>query len=461
MADEVGSLPWWIRKLEKQLNATLAAKQLYDEYYEGNHRLQFATPKFRSAFGSLFSAFADNWCDLVVDAVEERLNIEGFRLGGNDVAGNRKAWDIWQANQLDADSQIAHTEALIHGESHLLVWAGEDERYPSITVESPLQVAVANVPGSRRKRAAAIKRWCDDEGFELLTLYLPDEIYKFRSVRKLTSGGPSDNPRRWVERVVDNEPWPLPNPLGTVPMVPLVNRPRLLHSGQSEIKRVIPLQDAVNKMVTDMLVASEFGAAPQRWATGMELPKDPETGKPLETFEHLINRVWTSSKPESRFGQFTQTDLNVFVSAIEMLVQHIASQTRTPPHYFALTGQFPSGDSIKSAETGLVAKVRRKMRHLGEGWEEGMSIGFAVIGDQKRASVRGAEIAWADPESRSEAQHIDAVVKQKILGVPRQMLWRQAGYSPTEIDEMLEMLKTEPPMDEPVVPPTISETVRA
>jgi hypothetical protein len=71
-----------------------------------------------------------------------------------------------------------------------------------------------------------------------------------------------------------------------------------------------------------------------------------------------------------RFGQFAQTDLTVFVKAVEMLVQHIASQTRTPPHYFALTGQFPSGDAIKSAETGLVAKVRRKMRPLRRGWEE-------------------------------------------------------------------------------------------
>ncbi len=67
-----------------------------------------------------------------------------------------------------------------------------------------------------------------------------------------------------------------------------------------------------------------------------------------------------------------------FVTGVEMLVQHIASQTKTPPHYFYLSGQFPSGESIKSAETGLVAKVLRKQRYFGEGWEEVVRLGFKV-----------------------------------------------------------------------------------
>jgi hypothetical protein len=80
----------------------------------------------------------------------------------------------------------------------------------------------------------------------------------------------------------------------------------------------------------------------------------------------MIDRMWTSGDPET-VRPVRADRPGVFVKAVEMLVQHIASQTRTPPHYFALTGQFPSGDAIKSAETGLVAKVRRKMVHFGEG----------------------------------------------------------------------------------------------
>jgi hypothetical protein len=325
-------------------------------------------------------------------------------------------------------------------------------------------VAVAMVAGSRRQRAAALKRWVDDDGYEQATLYLPTEIYKYRSRQKLQSSGQrmSTSVMRWVPREVASEQWPLPNPLGVVPVVPLENRPRLLRAGVSEIKRVVPLQDAVNKTVADMMVASEFGAAPQRWATGLEVPTDPVTGQALAVFNTMVDRMLTSGDPNSRFGQFTQTDLTVFVKAVEMLVQHIASQTRTPPHYFALTGQFPSGDAIKSAETGLVAKVQRKMVHFGEAWEEVMALAFAVDGDMKRAvAAQSSEIRWRDPESRSEAQHIDAVTKLKVLNVPDEILWRRAGFSPTEIDEMKKMIAAEPPADVPQVPPTLTETVRA
>lgn len=261
---------WWLRKLSRDLADRQPRLKRYDDYYEGTHPLGFATPKFREAFGGLFKEFADNWCDLVVDAVRERLKVTGFRLG-KDTSGDARAWRIWQANALDAESQIGFTEALIAAEAYMLVWWGEDDT-PAITVEHPSEVIVAHAAGSRRQRSAALKRWLGDDGHEYATLYLPDALYKFRSRSPRSTGGIT--PVQWEEREVGNEAWPLPNPLGVVPMVPIVNRPRLLKPGASEIKKVIPIQDGVNKLVADMLVASEFGAAPQRWATGIDVPTD-------------------------------------------------------------------------------------------------------------------------------------------------------------------------------------------
>lgn len=461
-----GSPLWWLRKLGKQLDDRKKELQRYDDYYEGKHPLAFATIKFETAFGDLFKGFSDNWCELVVDAVAERLKVEGFRT--NDKAGNRKAWGYWQANNLDSDSLLAFNTALVQSEAYTLIWADPDTEAPVITVESPTQVAVAMEAGSRRKRTAAVKRWVDDDGYQLATVYLPDEVYKYRSRRPVTGFGGqyyAGEPQLWVDRPArGSEPWPLPNPLGLVPVVPLVNRPRLLKCGVSEIKRVMPLQDAVNKMVEDMLVASEFGAAPQRWATGLEVPVDPITKKPLDVFEHMINRLWTNKKAEGKFGQFDQTDLTIFVKAIEMLVQHIASQTRTPPHYFALSGQFPSGESIKSAETGLVAKVGQKMVHFGESLEETIRISFLVDGDTKRASFSGMETIWGDPESRSEAEHVDAVLKKKALGVPDEQLWEDVGYSPQQIEAFKQMRADAPrpvlPMPVSVIDPATGQPVQ-
>jgi len=454
----------WLAKLDKQLNRSQRALSIYDDYYEGRHPLAFATPKFRDAFGIAFREFADNWCDLVVDAVEERLNVEGFRLGAN-TEGDKRAWKIWQANQLDAESQLAHTEALINGRSYVLVWDGDTPGVPSITVEHPTEMVCATAAGNRRIRTAALKRWLDDSGYIFATLYLPDGIYKFRSRAKLpTNRISSVSNTRWVPRELSSEVWPLPNPLGVVPVVPLHNRPRLLQPGVSEIAKVIPIQNAINKLVMDMIVASEFGAAPQRWATGLEVPKDPITGQPQEVFKTMLDRLWTTKNKDVRFGEFGATDLTNFTKGIELLVQHIASQTRTPPHYFYLSGQFPSGESIKSAETGLVAKTRRKMRHFGEGWEEVMRLSFLVIGDRRRASVTDSEVIWRDPESRSEAQHMDAVIKLKLLNIPDEILWERAGMSPQEIGRM-QLLRAEAVASGeapagPPVEPTITEAIR-
>jgi Phage portal protein, SPP1 Gp6-like len=420
-----------LRELDHLLDVRQHALAHLSDYYEGEQRLAYSSDRWRRAFGGLFRDFADNWCSLVVDAVEERLNVTGFRFG-ND-SGDADAWHIWQHNNLDADSQIAHTDSLVYGESYALVWADANGR-AKIDVESPEQTIVTYAPGSRRQRSAGLKRWQHDEDHVYATLYMPDALWKFVARSKGS----------WTAREEPGEQWPLPNPLGVVPIVPLVNRPRLrvrrnaVTQGVSEIAQVIPVQDAINKIVLDMLVASEFGSFRQRWVTGMEIPRDPETNQPVEPFKAAVDRLWMSENPATKFGEFNQTDLSPYVSSVEMLVQHVASQTRTPPHYFYLSGRFPSGESIKSAETGLVAKARRKMRHLSEAWEEVMRLAFAVE-DDERADFTEAETIWADPESRTEGEHTDATLKKRALGVPLQQLWIDLGYSPQEIARFKEM----------------------
>lgn len=150
----------------------------YSEYYEGEQSLVYATEKWRRAFGGLFQTFADNWCALVVDAVEERLNVEGFRFG--DPTGDADAWEIWQRNGMDADSELCHIDALIYGVAYALVWYGDDDQ-ATIDVESPTQTIVSYVPGDRRERAAGLKRWGGEDGYTYATLYMPDYLWKFRA----------------------------------------------------------------------------------------------------------------------------------------------------------------------------------------------------------------------------------------------------------------------------------------
>lgn len=421
--DDAQSPLGMVKFLEQELTGRQVLLQRLQDYHDGKHRLAFTSQKFRDAFGGMFSSFADNWMQLVVDAVEERLNVEGFRYGA-DPKSDKDAWLIWQANGLDADSQLAHSEALIKGDSFAIVW-GDDEGNPKVSIESPRDVIVAYAPGNRKKRVAALKRWRDDDGFHA-TLFTRDFVYKFDKDDRNVNG-------EWLPSQKRDEPWPLPNPLGVVPVVAITNRGSLTsHYGVSEFLNVIPQQDAINKLVADLLIASEFIAYPQRYVTGMEIPIDENTGRPVAPFNSALDKLLIAEDPAAKFGSLSAGDLSNYVTGIETLVQHVASQTRTPPHYFYLNGNFPSGDAIKSAETGLVAKTRRKMRFFGESWEEVMRLCFKVLNDP-RGDVTTTETVWADPEYRSEAELADALIKRAAIGVPQAQLWEDAGYSQTQI----------------------------
>ena len=74
-----------------------------------------------------------------------------------------------------------------------------------------------------------------------------------------------------------------------------------------------------------------------------------------------------------------------------------------------------------------------------------------------------AEVIWADFETRSEGQRVDALVKMATLGVPREVLWEKWGAStqeiarwkalpPPELPRLPQPVPPTPPTPEPAVP---------
>ena len=169
---ETRSPEWWLVNLYRRLITRQPQIALCEAYYDGRHPLSFTTSEYRQEFSSMLRGVSDNWMALVVDAVEERLHVEGFRMG-DQPAGDTEAWKVWQENCLDADSEMLHSTALQTGSAYAMVWFGQDER-PEITVEHPSQCFVAYESGSTRKRAAALKAWVDEwTGDVRANVYLP------------------------------------------------------------------------------------------------------------------------------------------------------------------------------------------------------------------------------------------------------------------------------------------------
>lgn len=486
----------WLTALEPRLAVRQPDIARFEAYYAGRHRLAFDSAPYREAFGEQLADFCTNWCGLVVDTPVERLAVIGFRFGQPEVEGpgeipghedesspldadtpapvadvstdanaaDEDAWDIWQANYLDAESVKAHTEAGKLGIAFLLVSPPGDDGIPRITVEHPSQMIVVVDPSNRRRRLAAMKRYTSVTGDAIAVIYTPEYIATFRSVPGLQSALQSGLllPSQVTIPAAMGGGLELvsqvPNPLGVVPVIPMENNPGLLTQGMSDLRPALSLNDAANKFFDDMIVASEFAAFPQRVLTGAEIPKDSE-GQPLPgtELEASMKRLWVVENDQARVSSLVAADLSNYVAAIDTAIQHLAAQTRTPPHYLLAKLANLSADALQAAETGLVSKVRRKQLDYGDSWEEAMRLAFGwralwraarddmggATLDAQRAVDMSAETIWMSPESRSPAVIADALVKKRAIGVPEITLWEEAGYTPRQIERMLEQRKQE------------------
>jgi hypothetical protein len=449
----------WLDLLERRLLERwlrpVTGMGVCDAYYEGDHNLAFATAKFREAFGTLFASIADNWCQIVVDSPVERMEVQGFRFGSTPGADNA-AWDIWQANGLDAESDLVHTEAVKLGEAYWLVEPGASpDDPPTITSEHPSQCIVATAAGNRRQRLAGLKRWVDDsDGHVYANVFLPDAVAKFRSVDPARAG------RRVQWRRREDDPGG-EHQLGEVPLIPVRNAPTMTRGGRSDLLVALPIQDALNKLLSDMLIGSEYQAFPQRVLLGVELPKDPITGEPTRAsqLQASQSRLWTFENEAAKVTQFDAANLDSYVNSRQHLVRGLTAKTRTPPHYVLGEIVNASGDALIAAESGLVAKTRKKLRPVGEAHEDAIRLGFRAMGDTERAKITDAEVIWRNPEFRNDAQAVDAAVKLKQLNLPDEVLWKRIGMSPQEINDAktLQLVNdvfapeqpTPPPADQP------------
>jgi hypothetical protein len=414
----------------KAILKALAARQdgyrLAADYYAGAHQLSFATAKFRSTFGSLFSAFADNLSAAVVDAVADRLQVTGFDVEGEGQAAGDDAWALWRQARLPRVAGQVHQEALTSGDAYLIVWPdaeGQVVFYPQAAASTTVTYD-ADHPG-RILRAA--KWWRTEDGRVRLTVYYPDRIEKYVTASKVSGGLPT-NPRTFLPFEVDGEAWPLANVYEQVPVFHFATNGPIGGFGTSELRDVIPLQNALNKAVMDMLVAMEFVAFRQRWATGLEVPTDPTTGKPSSVpFEPGVDRIWATAGENVRFGTFEASDLTQFLEVQREFRLEIARVSRTPVHYLLMQGQMPSGESLKTAEEPF---VRDRQLAFGDVWEAVMAFALRVQG---QALLSQLEALWEDPAPRAEKEHLESLKIKAELGVSENQIWTEMGYTEDQV----------------------------
>ena len=147
----VESLMQWI---QQQSDDRREDYEVARNYYNGEHDValtdrlkKFLPPRLQ---------FRDNFMNVVVDTLAERLKVLGFSI--ENEATSEWVWDLWNSNRMDYTQGVIHSETVMLGDSYILCdWDSLNER-PRWTHQIA-EMIIPHYDESRREIDWVSKKW--------------------------------------------------------------------------------------------------------------------------------------------------------------------------------------------------------------------------------------------------------------------------------------------------------------
>lgn len=404
--------------------------ELFRDYYDGKHKLRYATAKFEHKFREMFTGFSDNLCETVVDSHVARLQVASLT--------KREEVQDWLASKrFDALQGDVHFETLLKGDCYVQFWENDAGDVDLFLCEAEYMFPVYDA-NSRGRMLAAVKLWEDVAAHVIrVTVYYDDRVERYfqriGSADTINKQAKEPAPRTVAlssllpfdgqdGRAGDDEDWEQPHEFGVVPVIHFANEASLGKFGRSILQNIIPLQDALNKSVFDLLVNNEQTSLAQRFVSGVEVKIDPKTGEPINPFEG--RNLWITPNKDATFGQLPAGDSEALTTVCDQFRREIIRTSATPAYLFG--GEFPSGEALRMAEGPLLAKTGRRQINIGNRWED-------LVSAALKLPITEMNCVWADTSPRSDLENIMALEGKRRLGVSQTQLQREMGYSEEEI----------------------------
>jgi hypothetical protein len=376
-------------------------------YANGGQPLKYSTQRLAEAFNDINTHFELNWCSVIVDATLDRINLTGFDTRQAPV--DKRLKELFANLHMDIESYKTHNAALVTSEAYVIAWKDGDET--ELYYNDPRLCAVFYESAHPKVKRFAAKWFVNDGGLNEMTLYYPDRIEHWMSEKKDVYAAKDFT-------FTTSEP----NSFGVIPVFELTS--------PGEFVKVASMQDAVNKLFADMMVAAEFGAFVQRWVIADSDPGQLKNGP---------NQIWwipggDGQGQQASVGQFDPTNLEVYLKAMDQIANNMAIITRTPKHYFMALGSNISGEALMTMESPLTKKVERRQKNFTPEWQEIAS--FLLKMDGLEVPPADITVLWQRPETvqvYTEAQARQLAVN---TGIPLITVLRREGWTDVEIEKM-------------------------
>jgi len=401
------------------------------QYYDGQHDTQLTDRQRQYLQLKMGEEFNGNYCPIVVDSLVERLTVTGFEA---DESAQEVFWEWWKLNRMDHQQGIVHTGAVRDGDAFVIVGWDNDEQRPTFAYEQAFdgeEGTMVHYSRDTRKPMFASKRWEDDEKRDRLNLYLPDRVERYVA----DDGGdwaPFTGNGAW------REPWgDAENPLG-IPVVHFAHRDQGYNWGRSDLRDVMPLQNAFNKAIIDLVAAADTTAFRIYTMIG-----DDPSGLEITPGCWVYSTKPPSGEDSASIGHIPGEDLSKLIEFKDAFAMEIARVSRTPLSFFQISGHRPAEGTLKQEESGLVARAGKAQVGFGNAWEDVMKMAAKLSnhfgpaeGTQKLPEDLQIDTQWQDAETRNDRTYYETLKVKGELGVPQEILWQEMDYTPEQIEDM-------------------------
>lgn len=389
-----------IRALSDKIQAKSIRNEKRKAYYDGTNRVRQLGISIPPQLQRIETVVG--WPSTAVDALAERLTIDGFSSDADLSSLGLDEW--WEDNGGPVEAGMVITDSLIYGVTFLAVSpGGPGEPNPLLTIEPASTMSGVWDARKRRLTSALHVGYGADGNMAEFTLFTDTEV-----IEGVSSAG------NWV---VDRRP----HDVGRPPVVPLINKPRAGRRwGSSEITRpLMAYTDTAVRTLLGMEVAREFYSSPQRYLLGAdEGAFEDAEGNRKTAWETYLGRFMAIGRDEEgripEVGQFQASSPAPYVEQVKLLAEMVAAEGAMPVTYLGFhTDNPPGGDGIRAQESRLVKRAELRQATAGPVFSEIAEMAMTMLhGETPRITTR-----WRDPSTPTKAATADAVTKYVATGI--------------------------------------------